>query len=132
MLVLSGKPKVVGSDNPACHTVTLVVVLEVQTGGSVLTGKTVTLVHLQLTVVSVISRQTGAPVLPYPVLAGPSIEAGLVRAVVDVDVAGLAVPALLALTLPVVDQVLAETSLAARILQHTSQSCLFQASCHTP
>ena len=79
-----------------------------------------------------ISRQTGAPVLPYPVLAGPSIEAGLVRAVVDVDVAGLAVPALLALTLPVVDQVLAETSLAARILKHTSQSCLFQASCHTP
>ena len=71
----------------AWDTVTLVVVLEVATRGSVLTREAVTLVHVELTVVPVIAGQTVAPVLARPVQARPSVEAGLAGALVDVHVA---------------------------------------------
>ena len=101
----------------AWDTVTLVVVLEVATGGPVLTREAVTLVHVELTVVPVIAGQTVAPVLARPVQARPSVEAGLAGALVDVHVAFLSRPALLTLALPVIDQVGAETFLATRILK---------------
>ena len=101
----------------AWDTVTLVVVLEVATRGSVLTREAVTLVHVELTVVPVIAGQTVAPVLACPVQARPSVEAGLAGALVDVHVAFLSRPALLTLALPVIDQVGAETFLATRILK---------------
>ena len=101
----------------AVHTVTLVVVLLVDAGRSILTGGTVTLVNIQLTVVPIVASQTLAGVLAEPVLAGSSVPTWLVSALIDVCLTSLALPARITVTGPVVDLIPAPTSVTAGILK---------------
>lgn len=80
----------------------------------------VTLVHIQLTEISIVSWETVTGKLTNPVLTCSSVTTGLVSTLIDVGVTSLPLPAGVTLTRPVVDLIPAPASVTAGILTISS------------